>query len=426
MAQNRTRANRDTPIYLVFWYDQLRIKVSTGEKIKPKYWNALAHKAKLSQDFKEGRNLNTRLEANALNVLAVARDHLNENRTILPEVLQAEIVNVLKPKPLRKEDRKPVDLIPTIEECIAKTPNATRTKLSYGTTLNILKRYEKERKKKLSLDSINLDFYDDFIRFLNSVRREKKKKVIIGYSKNTVGDHIKKVKVFMNYALDRGYTNNRGHLHHKFQTMEETADTIFLTEAEIEDIYKLDLSKRTGLDKARDMFIIGCWTGLRFSDLSQLTPEKFIKGGTQVKVKTVKTGEIVIIPLHWMIKEILQKYDGVLPPGRSSQNWNKNLKILGRLARISEKVTITPTIGGMKLEKTRRKWELISVHTSRRSFATNMYLAGVDTISIMKITGHRTERAFMKYIKITADQNADRLSRHPIFAKPVMKVVNHE
>jgi len=74
------------------------------------------------------------------------------------------------------------------------------------------------------------------------------------------------------------------------------------------------------------------------------------------------------------------------------------------------------TRGGKREESKHQKWELITVHTARRSFATNAYLAGVPTISIMKITGHRTESAFMKYIKISQEQNADLLSSHPFFS----------
>ena len=56
------------------------------------------------------------------------------------------------------------------------------------------------------------------------------------------------------------------------------------------------------------------------------------------------------------------------------------------------------------------KWEAVSSHTARRSAATNMFKAGIPSISIMKITGHKTETQFMKYIKVSKEENADGLT----------------
>jgi integrase len=57
-------------------------------------------------------------------------------------------------------------------------------------------------------------------------------------------------------------------------------------------------------------------------------------------------------------------------------------------------------------------YECISSHTARRSFATNLYLDGYPTIEIQKITGHKTETSFMKYIRVTKLDAAKRLSAH--------------
>ena len=103
---------------------------------------------------------------------------------------------------------------------------------------------------------------------------------------------------------------------------------------------------------------------------------------------------------------------------------NEYLKEVGEKAKFNEKIVLNMTKGGLSYDQTKEKRELITVHTARRSFATNMFLAEVPTISIMKITGHRTERAFMKYIKISQEQNADKLSKHPYFTKSPLKVVN--
>ena len=402
---------KETPIYLVFWYNQIRIKVSTGERINPKYWLSDDHKARTTIDNPEGSNLNTRLKNHEINVMNAARDHLTANGTIYPDKFKTELVNILRPKPA--EEPKQKTFLGAIQEYIDTTSKAPRTKLSYGTTLKVLKDYQETLKKPITFDSINMDFYDHFVNYLTFDK---------SFAKNTIGGHIKEIKVFMDYCNDKGYTTNQGHRHRKFKKVEETAETIYLNDNELETLYKHNFKSKPKLDRIRDIFIIGCYTGLRFSDLSQITPDKIINNGTQLKIKTIKTGETVIIPLHWTIREILTKYNGELPRVISNQKFNEYLKKVGEEVKINELITLTRTKGGLNYETTKNKYDLMTVHTARRSFSTNMFLADVPTISIMKITGHRTERAFMKYIKVTQEQNADKLAKHKYFIKP-LKVV---
>jgi integrase len=410
-TDKKQNKSKETPIYLVFWYDKIRIKISTGERINPKYWLSEDHKARTTLDNPDGANLNTRLKTHEINAMNAVRDHLTANGTMQPDKLKTELVNVLRPKPA--EEQKKITFLGAIQEYIDTTSKAPRTKKSYGATLSVLKDYQETLKNPLTFDSINMDFYDHFVKYLTYDKT---------FAKNTIGGHIKEIKVFMDYCNDKGYTTNQGHRHKKFRKMEETAETIYLNDKELETIYKHNFKSKPKFDRIRDLFIIGCYTGLRFSDLSQITPDKIINNGSQLKIKTIKTGEIVIIPLHWTIREILQKYDGNLPRVISNQKFNEYLKKIGEDVKINELVTLTKTKGGLNFETTKNKYDLITVHTARRSFATNMFLADVPTISIMKITGHRTDKAFMKYIKITQEQNADKLAKHKYFIKP-LKVV---
>jgi integrase len=124
---------------------------------------------------------------------------------------------------------------------------------------------------------------------------------------------------------------------------------------------------------------------------------------------------LVIVPLKGYVKEILKKYDGIPPQAISNQKMNEYLKELGEMAELKEDVVISLTKGGKRQTENFKKFELITTHTARRSFATNAYLQNVPTISIMKITGHRTEKSFLKYIKISQEDNANKLINHPFF-----------
>jgi integrase len=134
-----------------------------------------------------------------------------------------------------------------------------------------------------------------------------------------------------------------------------------------------------------------------------------------VKIRTQKTGETVVTPLKGYVKEIIKKYGGIPPQAISNQKMNNYLKELGQLGEIEEPILISATKGGVRQTETFKKWELITTHTARRSFVTNAYLQNVPTISIMKITGHRTEKSFLKYIKISQEDNANKLVNHPFF-----------
>ena len=140
-----------------------------------------------------------------------------------------------------------------------------------------------------------------------------------------------------------------------------------------------------------------------------------------------KTDKPVFVPLNPQIRAILTKYNGIPPRVLTNQRMNDYLKEIAQLADLNEKVTMSQTKGGLKVTKTLHKWELVTTHTARRSFATNAYLQGDPSLDIMRLTGHRTETSFMKYIKISNEEVAYRMAEHPFFTqenKTVFKIAN--
>ncbi len=134
-------------------------------------------------------------------------------------------------------------------------------------------------------------------------------------------------------------------------------------------------------------------------------------GRTDIKDNTIafrqkKTINKVIIPLHPVVIEILEKYNFNLPEPISNQNFNDYIKEAAQLAELNTNEVITKTIGGVLTNFTYPRYELVSSHTGRRSFCTNMYKQGIPTLMIMSISGHKTEKAFLKYIKITQEEHA--------------------
>ncbi|NCA75053.1 MAG: hypothetical protein EOM90_01845 [Alphaproteobacteria bacterium] len=416
----------ETPIFLVMYIDQKRIVLSIGKKIHPKNWNPIEHRARQTERYKNFKETNERLTDIEEKALACYDRHMVNNGAPIIEKLRKELEQVLRPKP--KVTPYKITFFTAIEQYIATVNRKPWTIKHYNTTLAVLKDFQATIDQVLDFDNLSMEFYEGFIRFCNdatvlSKNKEGNPVKLKRFSYNTIGTHIKNIKVFHNDAIEKGYTSKA--LPKKFRVFAETADTIYLNEAELQSIYNLDLSNNQRLEHQRDLFIIGCYTGLRFGDLTKLRPENIIKGGTRIRVKTEKTNETVEIPLHWTIRETLDKYNGNLPNSISDQKMNDYLKEIAEKAGLYEIVVKAQTRGGEKISKSHYKWALVTVHTARRSFATNAYLAGVPSISIMKITGHKSEKSFLKYIKITPEQNADLMANHPFFIKPPIKEVKH-
>lgn len=225
------------------------------------------------------------------------------------------------------------------------------------------------------------------------------------------------MKTLLNEATDRGYNKSLEFRSRKFKRLNEPVESIYLNQEELNKMYTLDLREKPTLERVRDLFIIGCYTGLRYSDFTKIQPENIIKekDSTYINIMTQKTSIRVVIPVNPKLQEILNKYDGFIPKPLTNQKMNKYLKIIGLMAEIDKYIIITRIQADIKKKIKIAKYQLIKTHTARKSFATNAFLSGVPTLSIMKITGHLTEGQFLKYVRITQEENAVSLSNHKFF-----------
>jgi len=108
------------------------------------------------------------------------------------------------------------------------------------------------------------------------------------------------------------------------------------------------------------------------------------------------------------VPDILKKYNYNLPK-ISSYKFNERFKELGKKAELNQKIEIVRKKGNTRVKEVRSKWEMMSSHTCRRSFCTNMYLSGFPAEELMRISGHKSPAAFMRYIKVNNMQAANRL-----------------
>ena len=192
-----------------------------------------------------------------------------------------------------------------------------------------------------------------------------------------------------------------------FKTMEEQADAIYLNMQEVEQIFEIDLSHNPVLEQHRNLFVLGCYTGLRFSDFTVISTND-IRNNMLYK-KQQKSDHWVIIPLRAHAKYILQNNfkDGV--PKISNTEFNDSLKHISKLAQLTDPIKFSHKKGNRKIVVCKPKYEWLTSHTCRRSFCTNEFLAGTPVELIMKISGHKSLKDFYKYIKVTPEEAAEKI-----------------
>jgi integrase len=135
-----------------------------------------------------------------------------------------------------------------------------------------------------------------------------------------------------------------------------------------------------------------------------------------IDIRTQKTDEMVSVPILPITRAIIKNYEGKtansLPVSISNQRFNEYLKeVAERFTPLHETITKETTVRGHKVTQTLPKWQLVTTHTARRSFATNMFKEGFPAQTIMKITGHRTEASFMTYLKLSPREYAKTILR---------------
>ena len=293
-----------------------------------------------------------------------------------------------------------------VAEFTYKLATKISCKRDYARTLRNIARkieaFEEHISCNVTTSNINEYMLNDFIHYLKS----------LDLKINTVAFITEKLKTILFRISRSGYNIDIESIRYVNIKTEDTQN-VYLTVDELSKLNALKLS--ANIAQIRDLFVIGCFTGMRYSDYSKLSENNFVNN-TIVKL-TKKTDTRVIIPLHPIISEIIARNNGYtfLHYQNSQQNFNKVIKSCCKKAGINERVTQEYTRGFKKHTDAFKKYELVASHTARRTAATNMYLAGIPVFRIMLITGHKTEEAFFRYIRIRKEENAAALSSHPFF-----------
>lgn len=250
------------------------------------------------------------------------------------------------------------------------------TKQNHLSTLELLREY----KKDVSFAELTFEFISSFDQYLQTK----------GYHVNTIAKHMKHLKRHINVAINKEYMEVQKYAFRKYKIKSVENKHTHLSPDELDKIEKLDLTsgKYARLEKTKDAFLFCCYTGMRYSDFVNLTPENIVKiqKDTWLIYKTIKTRIEVRLPLYLLFKgkslEVLNKYQKDLSDFfklRDNSNVNKELVILSKLAGVNKK---------------------ISFHTARHTNATLLIYNGVNITTVQKLLGHKSVKTTQVYTNV--------------------------
>lgn len=272
---------------------------------------------------------------------------------------------------------------------------------SYKTTKGNLLKFQEHTQTILTLKDFDQSDIDKFSDFL--IIDEE-------FAMNTHAKTMMDLLQIIKYAVKLKKIPAAKLVELEFDTRREETDSIYLTEDEIVQLLEIKDFDDPVHEQVRDVFVVGCFTAMRFSDYSTIDPSAIRNNRLEFVQK--KTGGKVTIPIHPVVNTILKKYDNALPKVPKNNEFNRIIKLVGeKLSCLHVPFTKQVTYGRELKGLVDMKFNYLQTHTARRSFCSNEYLKGTDPLIIMSISGHRSHKSFMRYIKVSGDQFADKLEK---------------
>lgn len=296
----------------------------------------------------------------------------------------------------RKVKSQPKSFFNVMDEIVSnsvKRTNSNGEQISesrirlYHTFVDQLKSFEKSSKNKITFEDLSLKTMEELSAWLVNNRK---------LAPNTLYSRFRLFRTMLMEAEKMGYEVNQDY--RKFKVKTTKVENVVLTEDEVQLMTNY-ICNSERLQNTQDLFTIGVYTGLRFSDIRQLTEANI--HGDKLELHQQKTGGKVVIPLHPKVKSMLEERG--LPHPITGQKYNIYLRELASLAGVNDIVEIKKTKAGKRIILKKEKSELISSHTCRRTFATLLYKKGINPKLIMLLTGHKQLATFLNYVIVDND-----------------------
>ena len=372
IRESKARKNGKAPIELMITVNGERSSFSTGKQVSVEKWDKTKQQVKGKDE--ETQSLNQCLRAIKAKLYQKEAELLGRGFIITAGLLRYayfDNVETIKEKSL-------FDVFTEHNQEQEKLVGNGISKATYWISVyteRLLKEFVQQKYKRgdLYLRELNLNFIQSFHSFL---------KIDKGMAQNSSTKHLKLLKKIINLSVANSYMATNPFITYKVER--EPVEIDFLDEEELRKIINFD-TPLPRLERAKDMFLFGCFTGLSYIDIKTLAPEHFEKdnaGRIWIKKRRVKTGVLSRIPLLPIAKLILDKYKGgdKLLPIQDPADINKYLKDIAIRCGINKRICF---------------------HTSRHTFASTVTLANNISLEVVsKMLGHTNTRMTAHYAKL--------------------------
>ncbi len=402
----RARADKDgnipvknVPLELNYSFNGTRLQYYTGQNIDAKYYVTDYFKTPGKSPIKKSAPNSEVINEN-LQIIKSLVERFHSDCRIKGHAPSVVDFRKMLDKHLKGKAHNPnaqIQVVPLLDQFLSHTQisKAHNTYRNTTSAVNHLKEFlEISKKTTVTTDKVDQNFIDDFRLFL--VRKDQKN--------NTVVKNLARIRAFTTWLTDRGLKIQNL----KFDLKENDIEVIYLSVSEL-DLLRKSVLIDEKLIRVRDVFVFGCYTGMRYGDIQALKKtdvyDDFIKFLIQKDGSTTNHS----IPLVEETRSILLKYQNCpgdfALPCLSNQKMNQALKLLMQFIGLKDKVTIAIKGGdGIITRVVKEKWELITCHTSRKTFTTFALSKGMGEAFIKSITGHsKNSKSFAKYYAVSDD-----------------------
>jgi integrase len=400
----KSKNSEDSSINLVLHFNYQKIKVSTGQKVRVRYWNDKTQRVRDHYDYVQGILINSELDRQGAQISKYLNQIKLGGYGVTADDLRNDVKSIISGTKIQVSEM-------TFWEHFDAFVEYKRTRV----TKDVIKDYHNSLRKhllacellndhKMTFESFRHQadgFFDRFEHYL--IYEVEGRDGTPGFAVNTVGKLVKNLKSLLNWAFDRGLIQRYSLKH--MVTRTEEADTIYLSSSEIDRIEEVELDDVED-ENVRDLFLIGCETGLRFGDFTSL--EEHHIHGRKIRKHQNKTSKMVVIPISARVGRILDRHKNNLPEVKNVTDFNARIRSIAERAGIIESTARVRQKGNQKVTQIFEKWEMVTSHTARRSFCTNKFLAEMPVQAIMQFSGHKSERTFMRYLKIDSEMAAEK------------------
>jgi len=404
----------ELPINADITFGGKRIWYYTGYKIAPSKWDEKAQRVKrnnFNSDNISSTDINLRLGK-----IEAAVDTAFGQLELLDEAVTPATVREELKRVLNEEKGTRLTIHQTYQLLIDEREKEIKESLSTAQwTVSTLKKHKTmlrhltDFRGGLYFEDVNDDLLAKFELFL----------VGKGLANGYVSKSMRDILTFLNWATRKGYNKSTAYKTYQPRFRDETksdstVNLFALTEEELLAIMTFP-THRSAIDRARDVFLFSCFTGLRFSDVMNLRWSN-IKGDI-IDITAKKTSHRQRFALATEALRIIAKYpkspdetDPCVFPQISNQKYNAHLKEVGKLAGMTGDWITEKQSGREKTREVRPKYELLTSHVARRTFVTMCLRKGMSPEDIRAVTGHTTADMMMKYVKFDDESKREKMS----------------